>query len=156
MSGRWFDVLGDGYDPDFILDQTLGLLRPPGQQGRDAVPFGESLSDEDSPYGLFDLLALASAAFGVRSRAEIIFAVTSHFAFWLTGNIGIEGITSALSSVQLAKGRYATAALPTLKSALDTTRRLAGADKSPLVGWRAFMEQLIYVTGVLLVFFKVL
>ena len=130
-------------------------LRNPEQYGRDE-PFFESFKPKTEDM-LFSVAALLSAGYGVRSRGEIIFASMAHIVYWLTDHDGLDAITAALSSVQLAKGRYSTAALPTLKATYDTTKLISRSGFTlKSIDFKKIMEQIIYVTGVLLVMFKIL
>lgn len=153
--GSRFSTIVDTVNPEYFLEKITEPLRDPSQYGRDE-PFFESLKPRSEDM-LFSVAALISAGYGVRSRGEIMFASLAHVVFWLTGNDGLDAITAALSSVQLAKGRYSTAALPTLKATYDTTRLISRSGFTlKSIDFKKIMEQIIYVTGMLLVMFKIL
>ena len=69
---------------------------------------------------LFQYIALASVAFGVENRYEIILAGASHVVYKFTGNEGLAAIYSTLAGIQIQKKRYKTAALATLLDVYDT------------------------------------
>ena len=144
-------------DPETYLDEAANMFRP---EGREGAGYDSTLIESLTPGGdetLFEILALMSAAYGVRSRGELMFATIAHILWWLTDNKGLDAITNALASVQIAKGRYATAALPTLKATLDTTKRISKTGLSPAAfSWRAFFAQIVYLTGIFLVWMKIL
>ena len=95
----------------------------------------ESFANEDLQ--LFHLAALASAAFGVRSRGPVFLAGAVHIVWWFFGYRGLEAIYSVLAGVLVAQGIYRFAALPTLIDVYTITqgwRKSTGPAKSFLKG----------------------
>ena len=160
--GGFFDSLktvgtSKWLDPETYLDPGADVGRPAHTTwtGRDAGFLDSFAPGQDET--LFEILALFSAAYGVRGRGEIMFASASHIAWWISGNKGLDAVTNTLASVQMAHGRYATAALPTIKATIDTTKRLSATGLSVgAFSWRDFMAQFIYVLGIVLVAMKIL
>ena len=69
---------------------------------------------------LFQYLALASVAFGVENRYEIILATGAHVVWKFTGNDGLAAIYSTLAGIQIQKKKFKTAAFATLLDVYDT------------------------------------
>ena len=147
-SSKWLD-------PEAYLETAADVIRPGAQRGHDA-DFIESFTPGKDET-LFEILAFVVAAYGVRGRGEIMFASAAHIAWWISGNKGLDAVTNALASVQMAHGRYATAALPTIKATIDTTKRFSNTGLNiSAFKWRDFLAQLIYVIGLVLVTMKIL
>ena len=141
-------------NPESYLEEAANVFRPGEGPGYDSTLIESLTPGKDET--LFEILALFSAAYGVRSRGELMFASAAHILWWLTDNHGLDAIINALASVQIAKGRYATAALPTLKATLDTTKRISAGGGMKSFGWRDFFGQFVYLVGILLVYMKIL
>ena len=152
-----------------VLDPVVGFATKPleaavgtaGYYVRPAETRDQRLSDFSDSFTpnprdpLFELLAFGSAAFGVRSRAEIIWASVAHVVYWLTGGSGLDGMTNALAGAQIAKGRYRTAAIPSLKATYDTFRSLSQASKI-FIPYTSVVRSTIYMIGWLLAWFKII
>ena len=143
-------------DPETYLDTAANVIRPDHTTwtGRDAGFIDSFAPGQDET--LFEILAFVVAAYGARGKGEIMFASASHIIWWLSGNKGLDAVTNALASVQMAHGRYATAALPTIKATIDTTKRLSKGGITTAFEWRDFLSQLIYAIGLVLVAMKIL
>ena len=129
-------------------------VRPEGERDQRLTDFMDSFTPNPKD-PLFELLAFGSAGFGVRSRAELVWASIAHVVYWLTGGVGLDGMTNALAGVQIAKGRYSTAAIPSLKATYDTMKTLSKSSKL-FVPYASVVRSTIYMTGWLLGFFKII
>ena len=91
----------------------------------DRADIMSSFIDDDIP--LFHLLALFSAAMGVKSRGEIFLAGGAHIIWWFLGYTGVEGMYSVLVGSLIAKKQYTFAAFPAI---LDVYTGVQKARKS--------------------------
>ena len=79
--------------------------------------------------GLLNVIALISLAFGTRNAKEIFAGVVGFVPHWYVGGDGLDGMISALTGVQLAKGRWKTVAFPLILETLRTLKDFTKGNK---------------------------
>ena len=107
----------------------------------------QSFIPGDTP--LFNLLALLSAAAGVRSRGEILLVLASHVFSWFLGFQGVDAMYSVAAGFLTAKGRYAYAAFPTFLDVYTTFQnvRRTNWDLAQLFQGDNLIKFLLYGVG---------
>ena len=79
--------------------------------------------------GLLNVIALISLAFGTRNAKEIFAGVVGFVPHWYVGGDGLDGMISALTGVQLAKGRWKSVAFPLILETLRTLKDFTKGNK---------------------------
>ena len=116
------------YSTELIGTQSFGAPAESGfhEYPRRADTFveemyvGSGMHPTQKELPTFQYIALASVAFGVENRYEIILAGASHVVWKFTGNEGLAAIYSTLAGIQIQKKRYKTAAFASLLDVYDT------------------------------------
>ena len=109
----WFDT-GSGPSEYGYVTQAEGYLE------------GKFKGDK---LGLLNVIALISLAFGTKNAKEIFAGVVGFVPHWYLGGDGIDGMISALTGVQLAKGRWKTVAFPLILETLRTLKDFTKGNK---------------------------
>jgi len=91
---------------------------------------------------LFQYFATASVAFGISNRYEVLLAAAAHAGWTIHGNKGLGAIFSSLAGIQMQKGRFKTATLPTILGVYNLVndfKQGRGMTKSGMhkIGWWA-------------------